>query len=84
MGLNVKKTKIISFTPTDQQCSFKLVNGVLILHTDCGCIRHLYVTLDSKLHFHHLVDYVCSQALSILWLVRFITYILSSLDSLIV
>jgi hypothetical protein len=38
--------------------------------------------LDSKLHFHRHVDYLHSQALKLLGLIRFITYNFSSLDSL--
>jgi hypothetical protein len=38
--------------------------------------------LDSKLHLHRHVDYVHPQALTLLGLIRFITYHFSSLDSL--
>jgi hypothetical protein len=40
--------------------------------------------LDSKLYFHCHVDFVYSQALRTLGLIRFITYSFSSLDSLVV
>jgi hypothetical protein len=38
--------------------------------------------LDSKLHFHHHIDYLYSRTLKLLGLIRFITYSLSSLDCL--
>jgi hypothetical protein len=38
--------------------------------------------LDSKLHFHRHLDYLRSQALKLLGLIRFITYNFSSLHSL--
>jgi hypothetical protein len=38
--------------------------------------------LDSKLHFHRHVDYLRSQALKLLGLIRVITYNFSSLGSL--
>jgi hypothetical protein len=40
--------------------------------------------VDSKLYFHCQVDFVYSQALRTLGLIRFITYNFSSLDSLVV
>jgi hypothetical protein len=40
--------------------------------------------VDSKLYFHCQVDFVHSQALRTLGLIRFITYNFSSLDSLVV
>jgi hypothetical protein len=46
-------------------------------------MKDLGVMLDSKLHFHCYVDYVHSQALRILGLIRYITYKSSSLDSII-
>jgi hypothetical protein len=38
--------------------------------------------LGNKLRFHRHVDYICSLALKLLRLIRFITYNFSSLDSL--
>jgi hypothetical protein len=83
MQLNIQKTKIISFTHKTNSVHFKhFVKDVLILRAEC--IKDLGVMLDSKLYFHCHVDFVYSQALRILGLVRFITYNFSSLDSLVV
>jgi hypothetical protein len=46
------------------------------------CVRDLGILLDSKLHFHHQVDHLHSQALKLLGLIHFITYNFLSLDSL--
>jgi hypothetical protein len=48
------------------------------------CIKDLGIMLDSKLHLHRHVDFVHSQALRTLELIRFIIYNFSSFDSLIV
>jgi hypothetical protein len=40
--------------------------------------------LDSKLYFHYHVDFIYSQALRTLGLIRFITYNFSYLDTLVV
>jgi hypothetical protein len=42
------------------------------------CVKHLGVMLDSKFHFHRHVDYLNSQALKLLGLIRFITHNFSS------
>jgi hypothetical protein len=47
-------------------------------------LKYLGVTLESKLYFHRHVDFVHSQALRTLGLIRYITYNFSSLDCLIV
>jgi hypothetical protein len=83
MELNIQKTKIISFTRKTKSINFKyFVKDVLILRAEC--IKDLGVMLESKLYFHWRVDFVYSQALRTLGLIRFITYNLSSLDSLVV
>jgi hypothetical protein len=83
MELNIQKTKIISFTRKTNSIHFKyFVKDVLILRAEC--IKDLGVMLDSKLYFHCHVDFVYSQALRTLGLIRFITYNFSSLDSLVV
>jgi hypothetical protein len=45
-------------------------------------IKDLGVFFDSKLHFHNHVDYVFSECIKILGLIRFITYSFSSLECL--
>jgi hypothetical protein len=62
MGLNIQKTKIISFTRKTNSIHFKYsVKDVLILRAEC--IKDLGVIVDSKLYFHCHVDFVCSKAL---------------------
>jgi hypothetical protein len=58
------------------------VKDVLILRAEC--IKNLGVMVDSKLHFYCHVNFVYSQALRTLGLIRFIAYNFSSLDSLVV
>jgi hypothetical protein len=53
---------------------------ILIVRTDS--VKELGVMLDRKLHLHRHVDYLHSQALKLLRLIRFITYNISSLQSL--
>jgi hypothetical protein len=78
---NIQKTKIVSFTRKTNSIHFKyFVRDVLILRAEC--IKDLGVMVDGK-YFHCHVDFVYSQALRTLALIRFITYNLSSLDSLI-
>jgi hypothetical protein len=47
-------------------------------------MRDLGVMLDSKLYFHYHIDFVYSQELRTLGLIRVIIYNFSSLDSLVV
>jgi len=83
MELNIHKTNIISFTRKTNCVHFNYcVSNVLILRSDC--IKDLGVMLDSKLYFHCHVDFVYSQALRTLGLIRYITYNFSSLDCLVV
>jgi hypothetical protein len=81
MELNIQKSKIISFTrKTNSVHSKYFVRDVLIFRVEC--IKDLGVMVGSKLYFHSHVDFVYSQALRTLGLIRFITYNFSSLDSL--
>jgi hypothetical protein len=83
MELNIQKTKIISFTRKTNSIHFKyFVKDVLILRAEC--IKDLGLMVDSKLYFHCHVDFVYSQALRTLGLIRFVAYNFSSLDSLVV
>jgi hypothetical protein len=83
MELNIQKTKIISFTRKTNSINFKyFVKDVLILPAEC--IKDLGVLVDSKLYFHCHIDFVYSQAVRTLGLIRFITYNFSPLCSLVV
>jgi hypothetical protein len=80
---NIQKTKIITFTRKTNRIHFKyFVKDVLILRAEY--MKDLGVMLDNKLYFHCHVDFVYSQALKTLGLIRFITYNFSSVDSLVV
>jgi hypothetical protein len=57
-------------------------NNEIILRSDC--IKDLGVMLGSKLYFHRHIDFVHSQALRTLGLIRYITYNFSSLDFLVI
>jgi hypothetical protein len=73
MELNIQKIKIIPFTRKTDSIHFNYyVKDVLILRSDC--VNDLGVMLGSKLYIHCHVDFVYSQALRSLRLIRFITY----------
>jgi hypothetical protein len=75
--------RIISFTRETNSVHFNYYDSnEIILRSDC--IKDLGVMLDSKLYFHHHVDFVHSQALRTLGLIRYATYNFSSLDCLVV
>jgi hypothetical protein len=82
MKTDIFKTNIRnSFTCKTSSIRFNyFVGDPLIVRTDC--VKDLGVTLYSKLHFHRHVDYIHSQTLKLLGLIRFIAYNFSSLDSL--
>jgi hypothetical protein len=83
MELDVQKTRITSFTRQTNSVHFNYyVSNVIILRSDC--IKDLGVMLDSKLYFHRHVNFVYSQALRTLGLIRYVTYNFSSLDYLVV
>jgi hypothetical protein len=67
-----RKTNIIHFN--------FFLDDLLIVRTHV--VRDLGVMLDSELNFHRHVDYLHSQALKLLGLIRFITYNFSSLNGL--
>jgi hypothetical protein len=83
MGLNTQKRSIIYFTRKTNSVHFNYyVSNEIVLRSDC--IKYLGVMLHSKLYFYHHVDFVYSQALRTLGLIRYVTYIFSSLDCLVV
>jgi hypothetical protein len=83
MELNIQKTRIISFMRKTNSVHFNYyVSNKIILHSDC--IKDLGVMLHSKLYFHCHVDFVHSQALRTLGLIRYVAYNFSSLDCLVV
>jgi hypothetical protein len=72
MTLNVGKTTIISFThkTVGFHFNYKLSNNRTLLSQ---YVKDLGVLLGSKLYFHHHIDYISSQGLKILGLIRCIT-----------
>jgi hypothetical protein len=83
MKLNISKTRVIAFTRKTNVLyySYKICD-LFITHTDT--IKDLGVQLDSKLHFHAHVDYIFSQSVRTLGLIRTIIYSFSTLDSLLI
>jgi hypothetical protein len=81
MKLNVNKTRVISFSRKTNLLLFdyKLCESLI---TRTECIRDLGVQIDSKLRFHNHVDYVFSQTIRLLGLIRSVTFSFSSLQSL--
>jgi hypothetical protein len=56
------------------------LDDLLSVRTDS--VKDLGLTSDSKLHFRRHVDYLHSEAQTLLGVIRFFTYNLSSLDSI--
>jgi hypothetical protein len=68
-GLKHQKTNAISFTRETNSVHSSYHNGdVLILRINC--VKHFDVMLANKLYFHHDMNYIFSQALWLLRLVR--------------
>jgi hypothetical protein len=83
MKLNLSKTTIISFTRKTNSIYFnyKLCNN---LEARSQCVKNLGVLLDCKLYFHQNINYIFSQSLKMLGLIRYITSSFFTLDSLLV
>jgi hypothetical protein len=79
--LNVSKTRAITFSrKTNGLCYVYKIQDSSLPRTDT--IKDLDVQLDSKLHFHAQVDYIFSQSLRPLGLIRTLTYSFYTLDCL--
>jgi hypothetical protein len=81
MRLNTAKTRVVSCTRKTNILSYE--------HQLCrstiprtSSIKDLGVFFDSKLHFHSHVDYVFSECMKLLCLIRSITYRCCSLECL--
>jgi hypothetical protein len=83
MKSNIVKTTIISFSSKTNSIYFnyKLCNNLV---TRSQCVKDLGVLLDCKLYFHLHIDYILSQGLKMLGLIRYITSSFSTLESLLV
>jgi hypothetical protein len=79
--INILQADIIFFTRKTNSINFNFWGGdLLILRTHR--VKELGVMLDSKLYFLRHFDYLHSQALKLLGLIRYITYSFSSPVSL--
>jgi hypothetical protein len=81
MRLNIAKTRVVSYTRKTNFLSYnyQLCRATIIR---ASSIKDLCVFFDSKLHFHNHVDYVFSECIKLLGLIRSITYSFSSLECL--
>jgi hypothetical protein len=77
MKMNLGKTTIISFSRKTNSIYFdyKLYNNLV---TYSQCIKDFSVLLDRKLYLHQHSDYILSQGLKMLDLIRHITSFLHS------
>jgi hypothetical protein len=73
MKLNISKTKVISFS--------RKTNMLIYDYNLCqSSIKDLGVFIDARLHFHDHINYLFSQSIKLLGLVRNITFNFSSLE----
>jgi hypothetical protein len=78
--LNISKTRVIAFTRKTNGLYYAYkIFGSSITRTDT--IKDTGAQLDSKIYFHTHVDYVFSQSVRMLGLIRTIAYSFSTLDS---
>jgi hypothetical protein len=79
--INVGKTAVISSTrkTVGFHFNYKLSNNPILCSQ---YVKDLGVLLDSKLYFHHHIDYISSQGLKILGLIHYITSSFSTPHSL--
>jgi hypothetical protein len=77
--------KLRLYIPLVKQTVFILImNYVTIWYRAPSVLRDLGVPLDCKLYFHQHIDYIFSQGLKMLGLIRYITSSFSTTDSLLV
>jgi hypothetical protein len=83
MKLNISKARVIAFTRKTNVLyyNYKICDSSI---TRTDTIKDLGVQLDSKLHFHAHFDYIFSQSVRTLGLIRTVTYSFSTLDSLLI
>jgi hypothetical protein len=83
MKLNSSKTTIKYFTRKTNSiyCNYKLCNNPV---ARSQCVKDLGVLLDCNLYFHQHINYIFSQSLKMLGLIRYITSSFFTLESLLV
>jgi hypothetical protein len=80
MRLSIAKTCVVSYTrKKNLSYEYQLCYTTV---TRTSSIKDLGVLFDSKLHFHSHVEYVFSECMKLLGLIRSITYRFSSLECL--
>jgi hypothetical protein len=81
MKPNLSKIRVISFSrkTTVLNYQYRLGNSPIMW---ADCIKGLGVHIDSKLNFHQHVEFLFSQTMKWLGLIRTITFTFSTLDSL--
>ncbi|PNF27925.1 hypothetical protein B7P43_G03400 [Cryptotermes secundus] len=81
MKLNIAKTRVVSYIRKTNFLSYEyqLCHDII---TRTGSIKDLVVFYDSKLHFHTHINYIFSECIKLLGLIRSITYRFSSMESL--
>jgi hypothetical protein len=81
MRLNIAKTCVVSYTRKTNFVSYdyQLCHATI---TRTSSIKDLGVFFDSKLHFHNHVDYIFSECIKLLGIIRSITFTFSSLECL--
>jgi hypothetical protein len=81
MGLNIAKTHVISYSGKTNVLSYEyqLCHGAI---TRASNIKDLGVFFDSKSYFHNHVDFIFSECIKLLGLIRSITFRFCSLGYL--
>jgi hypothetical protein len=83
MKLNTSNTRVIAVTMKTNVLYYSYnISDLFITRIDT--IKDLGVQLYSKLHFHAHVDYIFSQSIKMLGLIRTVTYSFSTLHSLLI
>jgi hypothetical protein len=70
MKLIIDNSTIISFTC---ELELTLIANYISLLPRPQCVKYIKILLEYKHHFHDYVDYIISQDLKMLYLIRYIT-----------
>ena len=81
MNLNISKTRAITFSNQTNTFLLKYKLGDI---TRTDCIKDMGVFIFSKLYFLSYVDYIFSQSIKVLGLIRNITFSFSTFDHLLI
>jgi hypothetical protein len=81
MRPNIAKTRVVSYSGKESVLSYEY-QFCRVAITRIGSIKDLFLVFGSKLHFQNHVDFLFSECIKLLGLVRSITLRFSSLDCL--